>query len=352
MNVSDFDYELPPERIAQQPAGERDASRLLVLERGSGATTHRIFREIVDELQAGDLLVLNDTRVLPARLFARKPTGGRVEVLLVEPLPAEGGRAVWRALVSASKSLGAGARLRVTPSLDVEMLEREGSAWQVELHADGDPARLAWAAGTVPLPPYIERSEDDPRSALDRERYQTVYARAPGAVAAPTAGLHFTVELLDALRARGVGVTTVTLHIGPGTFLPVRTADVEAHTLHEEAFELPGGSVEAIHAARERGGRVVAVGTSVARTLEASASPGGALAPGKGRTSLYIYPGYRFRVVDALVTNFHLPRSTLLMLVCALAGTKETLAAYRDAVRRGYRFYSYGDAMLVRGARA
>ena len=352
MNVSDFDYELPPERIAQQPAGERDGSRLLVLERGTGAVAHRVFREIGEELAAGDLLVLNDTRVLPARLFARKPTGGRVEVLLVEPLPATGDRTVWRALLASGKSLSAGARLRVTPSLAVEVLGREGSAWQVELHAEGDPASAAWAAGTVPLPPYIERTEDDPRAALDRERYQTVYATAPGAVAAPTAGLHFTLALLDALRARGVGVATVTLHIGPGTFLPVRTADVESHTLHEEAFELPGVSVEAIRAARESGGRVVAVGTSVARTLEASASPDGALAPGKGRTSLYIYPGYRFRVVDALVTNFHLPRSTLLMLVCALAGTRETLAAYREAVRRGYRFYSYGDAMLVRGARA
>ena len=352
MNVSDFDFELPAERIAQQPAGERDASRLLVLERGSGAMAHRVFREIVDELASGDLLVLNDTRVLPARLSARKSTGGRVEILLVEPLPAPGRRTVWRALVSGGKSLSAGARLHVSPSLAVEVLAREGSSWQVELHAEGDPLARAWAAGTVPLPPYIERSDDDPRSALDRERYQTVYAKVPGAVAAPTAGLHFTVGLLDALRAGGVGIATVTLHIGPGTFLPVRTTDVEAHTLHEEAFELPGATVDAIHAARERGGRVVAVGTSVARTLEASASPFGVLAPGAGRTSLFIYPGYRFRVVDALVTNFHLPRSTLLMLVCALAGTAETLAAYREAVRRGYRFYSYGDAMLVRGARA
>ena len=351
MNVSEFDYDLPPDRIAQQPAGERDASRLLVLERGTGAVSHRVFREIGEELRRGDLLVLNDTKVLPARLFARKETGGRVEVLLVEPLPDALGRAVWRAILSGGRSLRPGVQLDVTGSLAVEVLEREGDTFRVALRAEGDPAALAWAAGTVPLPAYIERSEDDPRAALDRERYQTVYAREPGAVAAPTAGLHFTAELLDALRARGIDVAALTLHIGPGTFLPVRTEDVASHTLHEEGFDLPKAAVDAVEAARARGGRVVAVGTSVARTLEAAASDGGAIAAGNGRTSLFIYPGYRFRVVDALVTNFHLPRSTLLMLVCALAGTEVTLGAYRDAVRRGYRFYSYGDAMLVRGAR-
>ena len=339
MKLSEFDFELPPERIAQEPAGERDASRLLVLERGSGRTTHRIFRDIGDELNAGDLLVLNDTKVIPARLFARKPTGGRVEVLLVEPLERP---SVWRALLSGGKSLRPGARLAVSDALAVEILEREGESWRIELSGEGDP----FAAGSVPLPPYIERSADDPRTALDRERYQTVYANRPGAVAAPTAGLHFTPPLLDALRDRGVAVATVTLHIGPGTFLPVRTEDVTAHRLHEEAFDLPRETVDAVLEAKARGGRVVAVGTSVARTLESAGST-----PGPGRTSLFIYPGYRFRTVDALVTNFHLPRSTLLMLVCALAGTEVTLAAYREAVRERYRFYSYGDAMLVRGAR-
>lgn len=350
MNVAEFDYELPPDRIAQQPAAERDASRLLVLDRDTGALTHRVFREIGEELRPPDLLVLNDTKVLAARLAARKPTGGRVEILLVEPAPQESpGTAVWTALLSGSRALRPGMILAADGGIDVELLAREGDGWRLALRADGpDPAAVAMAAGVLPLPPYITRSEGDPRGALDQERYQTVYARAPGAVAAPTAGLHFTPALLDALRTRGIGVATLTLHIGPGTFLPVRTEDVASHTLHEESYDLPRSTVEAVRQTRASGGRIVAVGTSVARTLEASAAQGGDPAAGRGRTSLFIYPGYRFRVVDALVTNFHLPRSTLLMLVCALAGTAPTLAAYRDAVAGGYRFYSYGDAMLVR----
>jgi S-adenosylmethionine:tRNA ribosyltransferase-isomerase len=346
VNVADFDYDLPEDRIAQEPAEHRDASRLLVLDRDTGSMTHRVFREIGEELTPGDLLVVNDTKVLAARLAASKPTGGRVEVLLVEPC----GPTVWRALVSGSRSLRPGLSLAVSDGLDVQLLEREGDLWRIALHApSGDPVEAALAAGTLPLPPYIHRVDVDARAPLDRERYQTVYARSPGAVAAPTAGLHFTPELLDALTARGIGVAALTLHVGPGTFLPVRTEVVESHTLHEEVYDLPHVTVEAVERTRAAKHRIVAVGTTVARTLEAAAA-GGALRPGAGRTSLFIYPGYRFRVVDALVTNFHLPRSTLLMLVCALAGRERTLSAYRVAVREGYRFYSYGDAMLVRAA--
>ena len=347
MKVADFDYDLPPALIAQQPAAQRDASRLLVLDRDTGRVTHRAFGEIGEELRPGDLLVVNDTRVLAARLHARKPTGGRVEVLLVEPVS---GDAVWRALLSGSRSLRPGMRLHVTDRLEIHLLERDGDVWRLALRSEaGDPEALALSAGAMPLPPYIVRTDHDPRAALDRERYQTVYARAPGAVAAPTAGLHFTPALLEALKARGVEVASLTLHVGPGTFLPVRSDEVESHRLHEESYALPPATVEAVRRTRARGGRIVAVGTTSARTLEAAAT-GGDLAAGAGRTSLFIYPGHRFRVVDALVTNFHLPRSTLLMLVCALAGTASTLAAYREAVREGYRFYSYGDAMLVRGA--
>ena len=346
MNVADFDYDLPDDRIAQEPATRRDASKLLVLDRETGDVTHRVFHEIGDVLTAGDLLVVNDTRVLAARLAARKPTGGRVEVLLVEPC----GPRVWRALVSGSRSLRPGVSLTVSEEIEAQLLEREGDLWRIALHASsGDPVQAALAAGAMPLPPYIRRDEAGARGALDRERYQTVYAKSPGAVAAPTAGLHFTRELLESLRARGIGVAALTLHVGPGTFLPVRTDDVASHVLHEEAYDVPEATVEAVRRTKAAGRRVVAVGTTVARTLEAAAA-GDDLRAGAGRTSLFIYPGYRFRVVDALVTNFHLPRSTLLMLVCALAGRERTLSAYRVAVREGYRFYSYGDAMLVRSA--
>ena len=346
MKVAEFDFELPPDRIAQEPAGERDASRLLVLERGSGRTTHRIFREIGDELAAGDLLVLNDTKVVPARLSARKSTGGRIEILLVEPLERP---SVWRALLSGGKSLRPGVRLTVSDALAVEILEREGESWRVELSAAGDPTVAAFAAGSVPLPPYIERSRDDPRAALDRERYQTVYASRPGAVAAPTAGLHFTPRLLEAIRARGVAIAEVVLHVGIGTFRPLRPEDLASGQLHAERFELPAATAQAVAAARARGGRVCAVGTTSARVLESCADADGRVSPQRGETRLFLAPGARFRAVDALLTNFHLPRSSLLLLVCAFAGREPVLAAYREALALGYRFYSYGDAMWIAG---
>jgi S-adenosylmethionine:tRNA ribosyltransferase-isomerase len=348
VKVAEFDFELPLDRIAQEPAAIRDASRLMVLDRGTGAVAHRRFAELPGELTAGDLLVFNDTRVLPARLRGTKPTGGRVEILLVEPVASDGVARVWRALLTGSKSIRAGMEIAVTRGLTVVPLARDGDVWRVELLVEGgEPYAAIEAAGDVPLPPYIRRDENDARGALDRERYQTIYARVSGAVAAPTAGLHFTQEVLRTLASRGVETAFVTLHVGLGTFAPVRVDDVEAHRIHDEAFEIPEVTAEAILRTRARGGRVVAVGTTVVRTLESRADDRG-VTPGSGRSGLFVYPGFRFRVVDALVTNFHLPRSTLLMLVCAFAGTEAVLAAYRLAVKENYRFFSYGDAMFVR----
>jgi len=293
--------------------------------------------------------VLNDTKVIPVRLRGTKPTGGRVEILLLDPTDAESGAPVWRALVSGSKSIRPGREIAVAPGFGVVPLAREDDVWRVKLViAAGDPMAAIEAVGEMPLPPYIHREEGDRRTLLDRKRYQTVYARVPGAVAAPTAGLHFTPELLARLASRGVTTAFVTLHVGLGTFSPLRVTEVAAHRMQDEAFVIPEAAADAIARTRARGGRVIAVGTTVARTLETSAADDGAVVPGPGRSSLFVYPGFRFRVVDALVTNLHLPQSTLLMLVCAFAGTAAVLAAYRLAVNEGYRFFSYGDAMFVR----
>jgi S-adenosylmethionine:tRNA ribosyltransferase-isomerase len=351
MKVADFDFDLPPDRIAQEPAGIRDASRLMVVDRTTGGVVHRRFADLPDELRAGDLLVLNDTKVLPVRLRGRKPTGGRVEILLIEPAGEGGGAPIWRALVSGSRSVREGLEIEVAPGFRVVLVSREDDVWRVRLECPrGDAMTLLEAVGEMPLPPYIRRQEGDPRARLDRERYQTVYARVPGAVAAPTAGLHFTPELLARVAQLGVDTAFVTLHVGLGTFLPARVDLIENHRMHEEAYVVPSATAESVARTRARGGRVVAVGTTVARVLESSADDRGTCASGSGRSSLFIYPGFRFRVVDALVTNFHLPRSTLLMLVCAFASTEAILAAYRVAVREGYRFFSYGDAMFVRSA--
>jgi S-adenosylmethionine:tRNA ribosyltransferase-isomerase len=336
MQRSDFHYDLPPELIAQVPLAERRASRLLVLDGAGGRIDDRTFAELPQLLARGDLLVLNDTRVLPARVLGRKPTGGRVELLLERVL---GPR---RALVHlrASHKPQAGGELELPGQARARVGARDGELVEIEL--DRDLVPYLEEHGRTPLPPYITRAAD----AGDRERYQTVFARAPGAVAAPTAGLHFDSAMLDALAERGLEHAFLTLHVGAGTFAPVRTENVEEHELHAEWLEVSAATCAAVERCRQRGGRVVAVGTTSVRALE-TAARGGKLAPFKGDSRLFIYPGFEFRVVDAIVTNFHLPESSLLMLVSAFAGREATLAAYRHAVDRRYRFFSYGDAMLV-----
>ena len=336
MQRSDFHYELPPELIAQAPLAQRRASRLLVLDGATGAVEDRLFAELPELLRAGDLLVLNDTRVLPARLIGRKPTGGRVELLLERLL---GPR---NALVHlhASHKPSPGSHVELPGGARARVGARRAELTEIEL--DREVVPFLEAHGDTPLPPYIARGPD----ASDRERYQTVFARAPGAVAAPTAGLHFDAAVLDALAAHGIERAFLTLHVGAGTFAPVRTERVEDHALHLEWLEVSADTCAAVERCRERGGRVVAVGTTSVRALE-TAARGGELAPFAGDSRLFIYPGFTFRVVDAMVTNFHLPESSLLMLVAAFAGREQTLAAYRHAVAQRYRFFSYGDAMLL-----
>ncbi len=348
MKLSDFDYDLPDRLIAQEPAARRDASRLMTVDRRNGAIAHGAFADLPSLLGAGDLLVLNDTRVVPARLRGVKPTGGRVEVLLLERAGGTGREPVHRCLLDASKPARPGTRIAFGEGLSARVLGRSGEGYEIALESEsGDPLEAFYRQGSVPLPPYISRLEDDPRAGMDRERYQTVFADRPGAVAAPTAGLHFTPALLDRISAVGARIARLTLHVGPGTFLPVRVENVEEHAMHAEAYELPPSTADAIRETRRAGGRVVAVGTTVVRTLEAAAGADGTVRPGSGLCDLFIRPGHEFEVVDAMLTNFHLPRSTLLMLVSAFAGRERILAAYAEAVREEYRFYSYGDAMFI-----
>jgi S-adenosylmethionine:tRNA ribosyltransferase-isomerase len=334
MNVELFSYDLPAELIAQRPPTERDGGRLLRLDRATGALAHHQVRDVPQLLPADALLVVNDTRVFPARLWARRRTGGRVEVLLLERLAP--GR--WACMFRASKKLKPGERLQLQGAGEGTELEVvgpvEGGRTVVTLPDDG----LVDRHGAVPLPPYIDR----PDEAADRGRYQTVYADERGSVAAPTAGLHFTKALLEQVQARGVEIAHVTLHVGPGTFQPVRAERIEDHRMEQERYRVPEATAARIEAAKAAGRPVIAVGTTVVRTLE---STGGAA--GEGRTELFITPGHSWRVVDGMMTNFHLPRSTLLMLVSALAGRERVLAAYQEAVAKRYRFYSYGDAMLI-----
>ncbi|HEY8424737.1 MAG TPA: tRNA preQ1(34) S-adenosylmethionine ribosyltransferase-isomerase QueA [Limnochordales bacterium] len=346
MDPATFDYALPPELIAQTPAEPRDSSRLLVVHRTEERLEHRRFRDVVEYLREGDVLVLNDTRVMRSRLWARRrPQGGRVELLLlrrVERRP--DGAEVWHVLVKPGRRAPVGQEMEAgDDQLQIRVLDRtEDGGRLVELASrEGTVSDVLARVGTVPLPPYIRRSLDDP------ERYQTVYAREEGSAAAPTAGLHFTPELLDRIRRLGVEVVSLTLHVGVGTFRPVRAPTVEQHVMHEEFFTIPASTAEAVGRARRRGGRVWAVGTTVVRALESAVDETGDVRPGSGWTRLFIYPPYRFRVIDVLITNFHLPRSTLLMLVCAFGGTERILAAYREAVACRYRFYSLGDAMLI-----
>lgn len=337
--LDDFDYHLPPDRIAQSPLADRAASRLLVL-RGSRITDSTV-RELPAWLKPGDLLVFNDSRVIHARLLGSKPTGGRVEVLVERII----GEHEVLAMVRASKTPSPGAVIELDGDIRASVLGRAGEFFHLRLEGASDDSGaldLIERHGRLPLPPYITRTAD----AADESRYQTVYAREPGSVAAPTAGLHFDEALLAVCQTRGIGLAWVTLHVGAGTFQPVRSTNLDDHVMHREWWVVPQATVDAVAAARARGGKVVAVGTTSLRALEAAAESGG-LRAGSDETALFVRPGYRFRVIDALMTNFHLPRSTLMMLVSALGGMEEIRSAYRHAVETGYRFFSYGDAMLI-----
>ncbi|CAB3393501.1 tRNA preQ1(34) S-adenosylmethionine ribosyltransferase-isomerase QueA [Kyrpidia spormannii] len=342
MRVEDFDYDLPPDRIAQVPSADRTASRLLVLYRDSGRMEHRHFRDLVDYAVPGDALILNDTRVIPARLLGVKAGGGgQVECLLLRRDDPEQDPDLWRVLVKPGRRVHPGHRLVFGDgALEAEVLDTtEEGGRLVRFRYTGDWEDLLKRLGEMPLPPYIKERR------ADSGRYQTVYARVPGSVAAPTAGLHFTEELLEQLRDRGMEVGTITLHVGLGTFRPVQVARVEEHHIHAEYFRIPSETAELVSRVRERGGRIWAVGTTVCRALESAALQG--WGPREGWTDLFIYPGFSFRVVDRLITNFHLPKSTLLMLVSALAGREQILGAYQEAIEKGYRFFSFGDAMLI-----
>ncbi|WP_313025076.1 tRNA preQ1(34) S-adenosylmethionine ribosyltransferase-isomerase QueA [Pseudomonas lopnurensis] len=336
MQVADFSFQLPDSLIARHPLAERRASRLLVLEGESGKLAHRCFADLLEHVRPGDLMVFNDTRVIPARLFGQKATGGKLEILVERVL--DNHRVL--AHVRSSKSPKAGTRILLEGGGEAEMLARHDALFELSFADEVLP--LLERIGHMPLPPYIDR----PDEAADRERYQTVYAQRAGAVAAPTAGLHFDDALLAALRDKGVESAYVTLHVGAGTFQPVRVQSIEEHHMHREWLEVSQAVVDAVAACRARGGRVIAVGTTSVRSLETAARDG-ELKPFSGDTDIFIYPGKPFHVVDALVTNFHLPESTLLMLVAAFAGYPETMAAYAEAVAQGYRFFSYGDAMFI-----
>jgi S-adenosylmethionine:tRNA ribosyltransferase-isomerase len=342
MLVNEFDYFLPPELIAQEPADKRENARLMTLERQSGTIGETGFAELAGLFHDGDLLVLNDTRVIPARLFGAKESGGRVELFLAKKLihPGE----AWQCLIRASKPPKPGTVICLAEGMSAFVEQRdEEETWIVSFSPEKGFEEWLDRNGSMPLPPYIKRAAGE----FDRERYQTVFAREKGAVAAPTAGLHFTEGLLAAIEERGVGIVTLTLHVGLGTFLPVRVDDLRQHRIHREYYRIPEETAMAVNARKISGGRVIAVGTTTTRALEQGAAGDGTLRAGAGEADMFIYPGYTFKVVDALITNFHLPKSTLLMLICAFAGQELLLKAYAEAVQRRFRFYSYGDSMFI-----
>ena len=351
-SITDYDFELPEDRIAQHPAAKRDESRLFRVNRSDGSFSHHRFRDIASFLSPGDLLVVNNTRVVPARLTGRKETGGKIEVLIIDyaggmkTLDTEG---VFRCdcLVKASRGPGPGAKLILEDEIEAAVAAVHNGFYEIEFHTEG--ARVSdflERKGDIPLPPYIHR-EGDRALAADREKYQTVYAECDGAVAAPTAGLHFTESLMEDLEAKGVEFAEITLHVGYGTFVPVRVDDIREHSMHSEFFTVSGETADRINRAKSEGRWVIAVGTTSVRTLEYAASRDGTVSAKSGMCDIFIYPPYRFRCVDAMITNFHLPQSTLLMLVSAFAGRETILSAYKTAVERDYRFFSYGDAMLI-----
>jgi S-adenosylmethionine:tRNA ribosyltransferase-isomerase len=343
MELTEFDYDLPEGLIAAFPSREREGSRLLVIRRSSGEIIHSVFSQLGDFLEPGDLLVLNDTKVFPARLSGTKASGGKVEVLLLERFP-EGDRNLWLALVDAGKKPPVGSWLRFGKGMSAEVIGDMGRGrFGLEFHHEGDFSAQLEVLGEPPLPPYVRRAAQP----LDRDRYQTVYAVNPGAVAAPTAGFHFTPELFAKLKAKGIERALLTLHVGPGTFQPVREAEIENHRMEGERYVLQEKTAEKIRRAKASGRRIVAVGSTSTRTLEWVARQKGGIVADEGIARLYLHPGDQFRVIDALITNFHLPGTTPLILVAAFAGLDLVRRAYREAIERKYRFYSYGDAMLI-----
>lgn len=347
MDIREFQYDLPTHLIAQRPSEKRDHSRLMVLDRRSGRIAHRVFFEIVSEMRPGDALLVNNTRVIKAKLLGRKESGGRVEVLLTKRVDSVSPEEeIWNCLVRSSKRLRPGTILHFHHDLFGEALAGPQGVSAIRFSSRGDFRHVLERIGRTPLPPYIKRG-NRPDLEEDKERYQTIFAEEDGAIAAPTAGLHFTPSLISEIQSGGVSIVSLTLHIGAGTFLPVRAARIEEHPMHEETFSIPAETAETINRVKREGGRVIAVGTTATRAVESSVDTHGQIISRHGETNLFIYPPFRFRVVDVLVTNFHLPGSTLVMLASAFAGRDLIFRAYEEAIDQGYRFYSYGDAMMI-----
>ena len=349
--LDDYDYELPEDRIAQQPCQQRDRSRLLHLNRGSGDISHRVFCDLPNLMRSGDVLVVNNTKVIPGRILGRKDTGGMAEVLILTYADGQADRKTagefsCTCLIKSSKKPRTGSTIFFDHGLCAEVLSQAGDCYEVRFVCENDFDQVLDQVGKVPLPPYIRRESENGFHA-DNVAYQTIYASEKGAIAAPTAGFHFSAELMTQLQHMGIAVVPITLHVGYGTFIPVRVSDIRDHQMHSETYAITRQAAEVINDARAGGARIVAVGTTSVRTLEFSAAENGRIVAGAGHCNLFIYPGYRFKVVDAMITNFHLPRSTLLMLVSAFTGRDNVLNAYRAAIENGYRFYSYGDAMLI-----
>jgi S-adenosylmethionine:tRNA ribosyltransferase-isomerase len=351
-SISDYDYHLPEKLIAQIPASQRDQSRLLCLDRKTGAVTHHLFSDIVDFLQPSDLMVVNNTRVIPGRLNGRKESGGKVEVLIIDyarqnQRKDSDGKLIYECLIKASKAPKPGSRLLFGLDLEAIVTEVLDRTFCVKFICQTPFDEILDRIGEVPLPPYIHRDQANGRAQTDRDSYQTVYAVNKGAVAAPTAGLHFSDNLLAHIRQKDIEIIEITLHVGYGTFMPVRVEDIREHQIHSEYYTISAEAAEIITRAKKQLRRVIAVGTTTVRTLEFAARENGTLTPGSGSCDLFIYPGYEFKMVDAMITNFHLPKSTLLMLVSAFAGRKNVLNAYNEAIKENYRFFSYGDAMFI-----
>jgi S-adenosylmethionine:tRNA ribosyltransferase-isomerase len=351
--LSDYFYELPQRCIAQAPALQRDCAKMLYLNRKTGVTAHYFFHDIYSLLRPTDIVVINDTKVIPARLFGRKVTGGKAEILLLENIsngnnPSKGNDFRFKCLIKASKRSRQGTKILFSEDLEAEVVGIEDEFYTVKFHCKSDFWEVLYRIGNMPLPPYIRRDDPENDGAVnDRDRYQTVYACNKGAIAAPTAGLHFNRKLLEKIRKNGNPVVSITLHVGYGTFVPVRVADIREHHMHPESFYVSDDAAQLINKGKKDGRRIIAVGTTCVRTLEYIADKNGTVSSGHGRCDLFIYPGYDFKVIDAMITNFHLPESTLLMLVSAFAGRMRILSAYREAIEKNYRFYSYGDAMFI-----